>query len=240
MKLHTLLSKGVIAVALVGTAGTVLAHTAWLEPAGGDGQYRVVFGGHEGKTEPYAASKVGAVSAFATNGAALAVERRDTADGVQLQVGGKAAVLLMRFDNGIWSKPDGGRSVNKPMNEVAGATSGVHAMKYHKTIAQWTDSAFRAWGQPFELVPVELVQPQAGVPLKLRVLVDGKPAAGIKLAIDEDAPGVTSDAEGLASIVPSAGFNKIWAGQRTEVKGDPRYTTLSIEYILGFEVPSSR
>lgn len=240
MKLHTLLFKGVISAALIGPASAALAHTAWLASAGSDGQYRVVFGGHEGKTEPYAASKVGAISAFAADGATLAVERHDTPDGVKLQIGGKAAVLLMSFDNGIWSKPDGGRSVNKPMNEVPGATSGVHAMKYHKTIAQWTDSATRAWGQPFELVPVEPVQPQAGVPLKLRVLIDGKPAAGIKLATDEDAPGVTTDADGLATIVPGTGFNKVWSGQRSGVQGDPRYTTVSIEYILSFEVPSSR
>lgn len=240
MNLHTFFARSMIAAALIGAAGSAAAHTAWLERGDAGGQYRVVFGGHEGKTESYPASKVGTVTALGGDGSALPVVRREADDGVHLQVGGDAAVLLLSFDNGIWSKPDGGRSVNRPMNEVPGATSGVHAMKYHKTIARWGEAATRAWGQPFELVALDAAAPRAGAPLKLRVLIDGKPAAGIRLAIDEDAPGVTSDADGVATIVPRAGFNRIWSGQRSAVPGDARFTTLSIEYILGFEAAATK
>lgn len=241
MKTPARLARGLLATLLAVVATGAVAHTVWLERDTGTGQYRVVFGGHEGRAEAYAASKVGPLDAFAADGGTLPVVRSETADGVRMRIDGDAAVLLLSFDNGIWSRAEGGRSVEKPMNEVPGAVNGVHALKYHKTIARWGEAATRAWGQPFELVPAEAAAPRAGVPLKLRVLIDGKPAAGISVAAGEEGgPGAVSDADGYATIVPQAGFNRIWAGQRSEVGGDPRYTTLSIEYLLGFDAEPQR
>ena len=76
--------------------------------------------------------------------------------------------------------------------------------------------------------------------LRLRVLIDGKPAAGIKVAADENEEGVLSDADGVVSVLPQAGFNKLWAGQRRAVSGDPRFTTVSVEYILAFDAEAPR
>ncbi|AVZ78122.1 DUF4198 domain-containing protein [Zoogloeaceae bacteirum Par-f-2] len=230
---RTILRTALYSLVLAGTAVSAHAHTVWLEPE--HGFYRVMYGGHEGKTEPYPVEKLKSVFAYAADGTPLSVQREDDADGVRVRAAGEAAVLTLFFDNGIWSRPEGGRSVNKPMNEVPGATSAVQALKYHKTIARWGVAATRAWGQPFELVAVDQAPPRAGEPLRLRVLIDGKPAAGIKVAADESAPGVFSDAEGLVTVRPQAGFNKLWAGQRTAVSGDPRMTTVSIEYLLTFE-----
>ncbi|MCV2219505.1 DUF4198 domain-containing protein [Thauera sp. Sel9] len=243
MKTSTRSARGLLATLLAVVATGAAAHTVWLEREAA-GQYRVAFGGHEGRTEAYAASKVGPLDAFAADGGTLPVVRSETGDGVRVRVDGDAAVLLLSFDNGIWSRAEAGRSVEKPMNEVPGAVSGVRALKYHKTISSWdrgSGTATRAWGQPFELVPADAAAPRAGVPLKLRVLIDGKPAAGISVAAGEEGgPGAVSDADGYATIVPQAGFNRIWAGQRSEVEGDPRYTTLSIEYLLGFDAEPQR
>lgn len=230
-----------LALALGAFAGFAHAHTAWLEPVtGAQGAWRVLFGGHEGKTEAYPPEKLKSVEAFSTDGTALQIERTDRADGVRIQPQGDAVVLLLHFDNGIYSRPEGGRSVNKPMSEVPGAISGVRALKYHKTIAGWGTSATRAWGQPFEVVPLEADLPRAGSPMRVRVLVDGKPVAGVKIAIDETAEGSLTDAEGIASFIPQEGFNRLWAGRRAPVQGNPDYTTLSIEYVLGFEAGPAR
>ena len=241
MKNRARLTRILLAALLAALGTNAPAHTVWLEREASAGPYRIVFGGHEGRTESYDASKVGPLNAFTADGRALPVSRSETGDGVLAHVDGDASVMLLSFDNGIWSRAEGGRSIEKPMNEVPGATSGVHAVKYHKTIAHWSKAATRAWGQPFELVPADTAAPRAGVPLKLRVLIDGKPAAGVGVAAGEEGgPGTVSDAEGFATIVPQAGFNRIWAGRRSEVKGDPRCTTLSIEYLLGFDAEPQR
>jgi len=212
------------------------AHTAWLEPNDDlVGGYVVRFGGHEGKTEPYDTDKLKAVAAYSADGDPLGVVREDGDGGTSMRVEGKAAVLTLTFDNGIWSRPEGARSVNKPMNEVPGAISGVSAIKYHKTIAQWGETATRTWKQPFELVPVDATPPVAGEPMRIRVLIDGEPVAGVKVAADESAEGTLSDANGIVTVTPQAGFNRLWAGQRTAVADDVRFTTLSIEYILAFD-----
>lgn len=227
--------RTVLAVLLLTACAQAGAHTVWLEAdTARAGDYRVMFGGHAGKTESYDATKLGAVAAFDAAGKPIALNRKDAADGVRLSPAARPTLLTVTFDNGFWSKTPKGKSVNQPMTEVPGALSGVHAIKFHKTIIQWTDSISQAVGQPFELVPVSTAAPRAGQPLQLRVLIDGKPAAGIKLAFGEEGEDAVSDAQGLASIVVRPGTNRLWAGQRQNVQGDPRLTERSVEYSLIF------
>lgn len=77
------------------------------------------------------------------------------------------------------------------------------------------------------------------VPLELRTMTVRKGPVSV-LYGNFNRAGSVSDADGFATIVPQAGFNRIWAGRRTEVKGEPRYTTLSIEYLLGFDAEPPR
>lgn len=229
------LKPHLLALALLGVCAQAGAHTVWLEADKAHaGDYLVMFGGHAGKTESYPADKLGAVAAVDAAGKPVALRREDGAGGVRLSPAAAPALIAVSFDNGYWSKGADGRSVNKPMNEVPGAVSGVHAIKYHKTIVQWGEQATHAIGQPFELVPLSAATPRAGRPLKLRVLLDGKPAAGIKLAFGEEGADAVSDAEGIASIVPRAGINRLWSGRRTALNGDARTTERSIEYSLVF------
>lgn len=213
------------------------AHTAWLEPDPADPRaYVVRFGGHEGRTEAYPPEKLKSVQAIDAHGRALTVQTRAEPDGVRATVQGRPAVLTLHFDNGIWSRAEGGRSVNKPMNENPGATQGTHALKYGKTLAAWSPIVTRPLGQPFEVVPLAAEPPRAGQPWRVRVLIDGQPAAGVRVARDDDGPdAVLTDADGVAAFVPQVGRNKLWAGRRTPVAGDPRMTQVSIEYLLLFD-----
>ncbi|MBB6559335.1 hypothetical protein HNP48_002002 [Acidovorax soli] len=68
--------------------------------------------------------------------------REPRADGVRVKPEGQAAMLAAHFDNGFFSKVDGGQMANKPMDENSGATSGVHALKFLKTC--WASSS-RSW-----------------------------------------------------------------------------------------------
>lgn len=226
--------KIVCALGLSAALGLAQAHSVWLEPLPGlPGTYQVQLGGH-GKLERYPLHKVKSVAAFDADGRSVDVKRSEQAQGLQVSALGKAAVMLVHFDGGIWSRAEGKRSVNLPMTEVSGAISGVHAVKYHKTIIGWGSTALRSWGQPFELIPLDPAPPRGGTPMRLRVLIDGRPASGIKIGPDEDAIGALSDDAGIAVVVPQAGANKVWAGRRTPVPAEPRFSTLSIEYSLSF------
>jgi nickel transport protein len=218
-------------------ASGAIAHTVWLEPVGqGVADYRVMFGGHAGKLETYTAQKLKEVKATDKQGKDLAVTRDVTADGVRLHVAGAPAMIAMHFDNGIHTRPPSGPSVEKPMNEVPGATRATYAVKYHKTIVDWSPLVTKTINQPFEVVALDAAAPVADKPLRVRVLQDGKPVAGVKLGRGEEgtATDPVTDADGIASFVPRAGFNKLWAGKRIPVAGNPQYTELSYEYLFGF------
>lgn len=223
------------AVLLVGI-GSAAAHTAWLEPvAGVQNEYVLLFGGHEGKLESYAADKLKTVEAWDASGKPVGVTRAVREGAVRVMTSGSPVLLAVHFDNGIWSRGADGKSVEKPVDQNPGAKEGTRAVKYGKTIANWSPVVARPVGQPFEVVPVGAEPPRTGQPWPLRVLIDGKPAADVEVSRGEQGQdSVRTGPDGVANFVPRAGLNKVWAGRRTPVTGEPRYTQLSIEYLLVF------
>lgn len=211
------------------------AHTVWLEALSAN-EYQVVFGGHAGKKESYDPKKIKSIDALDAQGKSLDVRQTLNDEGARIRVSGAAVLIAMHYDNGIHTRTATGPSVPKPMNEVPGAIKGTNAIKYHKTLVQWAPQATKPLGQPFEVVPLDAQAPQAGKPMRVRVLRDGTPVAGVKLGRGEEgtADDPVTDADGIAAFVPQPGFNKLWAGQRTPVTNNPRYTELSYEYLLGF------
>jgi len=228
-------SLALIALGLLAVSSATLAHTAWLEAVPGQaGTYRVFFGGHAGKLETLVPAKARTVEAIDAKGRKLKVSRTLDNDGMLVKVAGKPALITMHYDNGIHTRTATGPSIAKPMNEVPGAVSATNAVKYHKTVVAWGPVVTRAVGQPFEIVPMNATAPRAGQPMRIQVRMDGKPAAGIKVGRGEDNADATTDASGMATFTPNAGFNKVWAGKRIETTTEPRYTQLSYEYLLGF------
>lgn len=224
------------AVAVLGASAH--AHTVWLEAAADEpGKFRVLFNGHNGKVESASPEKLKTADAFDARGRKLAVSRHVSAQGLDLKIDGVVAMVAVSFDNGIHSRRTVGPSVEAPMNEVAGAVRATRALKYHKTIVSWQAGATRKpVGQAFEVVPLDSKAPQAGKPMRVQVLLDGKPVAGVKLGAGEDGgeSSPVTGADGIAAFTPVAGFNKLWAGRREAVVGNPAYTELSYEYLLGF------
>ncbi|MGC3987684.1 MAG: DUF4198 domain-containing protein [Pseudorhodoferax sp.] len=226
------LATAVAALAL--GLGTAQAHNVWLVPDA-HGAYLVQFGGHEGKLEDFHSDKLKAVTAYDRRGRKIDVATQAAADGVRVKPEREPAMLAAEFDNGFFSKAEGSPMVNKPMDQNPGATSGVHAMKFHKTVLQWGLIARKELGQAFEIVGTESKDPVAGQPLKVKVLKDGKPLAGVRLSIGEDGAPVTSAADGTATVTPVEGRNQLLAIIRMPVKNDPRTTQLSYEYLFAFQ-----
>jgi nickel transport protein len=219
-------------------SSSAFSHTAWLVPVESglkdSTQYQVNFGGHAGKLESYPAEKVKTIEAIGSNSDSLTVWRTMNDDHMQVRVDGKPAMLLMHFDNGIYTRTADGESVNMPMSQVKDPLSGVNAIKYHKTVSTWSTVVTTAQGQPFEVVPMSASAPKAGQLMNVKVLIDGKPAEGIEIGTGENTAESKTDAQGIVEFMPTKGFNKLWAGKRTEIANNPDYTELSIEYLLTF------
>lgn len=229
--------KTQLATALAALAlglGSAQAHNVWLVPDA-NGAYLVQFGGHEGKLEEYSSDKLKAVTAYDRRGRKIDVSTAAAANGVRVKPAREPALLAAEFDNGFFSKTDTGPMVNKPMDQNPGATSGVHARKFHKTVLQWGLIARKELGQAFEIVGTQSKDPQAGQPMKVQVLKDGKPVAGVRLSIGEDGQPVTSAADGTATITPVEGNNQLLAILRLPVQGDAKTTQRSYEYLFAFQ-----
>lgn len=135
-----------------------------------------------------------------------------------------AAVL----DNGTWSKTPDGEWVKKGKDEVPNATISERTFKYAVHLAgPMTKPLPELPGQTLQIVPVDAALPaQKDKPLKLRVLFDGKPAAGARVLTDfvndPDANPLKTAADGSVTInVRNQGLNVVTAildGPSTEPK----------------------
>lgn len=228
-----ILIKNVLILLLALNSSLAMAHTIWLEPAGEKYTYNILFGGHAGKLVTYEPHKIKKISAFDVKGKSLSIKRLENDKTSQLHILPNTALIAIYFDNGIWSKDKQGKSINKPMNQVPYATRATHAVKYHKTVIEWSPVVLKALGQEFEVIPLSDNQPEAGKTMRVKVLLKGEPLAGVKLGHGEVGENIKTNAEGIAEFVPKPGFNKLWAGKRFQVQQEG-YTELSYEYLFGF------
>ena len=229
------ITKVLFALTALCGAQAAFTHTVWLEPAGSTANtWKVLFGGHAGELVPLDASKIESVHVFNARGSEVDFDREERGKDVLLRFPDEAVLAAIHFDNGIWSRDRMGRSVNRPMREVDGATEATHAVKFHKTILDWTDVVTQALGQDFEVTPLEKEQPRAGEAMRVRVTLHGEPLAGVSLGRGEEGDAGTTDDAGIAVFVPDSGFNKLWAGKRFAVDDEDDYTELSYEYLFGF------
>ena len=235
-RLRTLVHSATLAMFLTCAPVVAQAHNVWLE-ADANGAYTVQFGGHAGKLETFPIEKLQSVKAYDRRGRKIDVKIEAMPGGARVTPASdnkQAAMLSAEFDNGFYSKVGDGPMVNKPMNENPGATSGVHALKFHKTLIQWGVIAKQELGQKLEIVALSHKAAHAGEVVQFRVLFDGRPREGVRVSLGEKGSAVTSDAQGLVSLVPAAGSNQLLAILRLPVEGDLRVTQVSYEYLLAF------
>ncbi|ARU03420.1 cobalt transporter [Comamonas serinivorans] len=224
------------AVGLV-LCGAAQAHNVWLE-ADAQGGYVMQFGGHDGQLEAFDPAKLQRVHAYDLRGRSVPTEVQRLPDGIRVKPDAKAALIAVELDNGYFSGSADKHAEMKPlpMDQNPGAVRGVHARKFHKTVVQWGALLQRPLGQMFEVVPQQGKAPHAGQALRLLVLLNGKPQPGVRLSWGEHGSPVSTDAQGLATVVPTAGTNTLQAILRVPVTGDAKTTENSYEYLLRFAV----
>lgn len=223
------------AVIFLVMCSTASAHTAWLEPEEGQPDvYRLHFGGHAGAEEVYDAKKLISINAYDSEGHSIDVGKSETADGVLIKAEESPSLFTLYFHNGIHSRDMQGRSFEMPMSELPGAREATSTPKYHKFIVVWNEESIKEQGQEFEVVPLDVEQPIAGLPMHVKVLMNGEPVEGIALGQGEEGNEGMTNAEGIATFTPQSGLNHIWAGKRFQVTDNKDFTELSYEYLFGF------
>ncbi|MET1079187.1 MAG: DUF4198 domain-containing protein [Pseudomonas sp.] len=199
------------------------AHGLWTEQR--RGSVEVIYG-HGAADDAFKGEKVSGSWAFDRAGRMIPITVQRLADQARLQPLKPPAVLAVALDNGAWSQTPDKKWVNQGRLQVPDSVHSLHTYKY--SLAVYEEGAKLPPLEALKLVILPEVDPLlvgVGKPLPVRVLVDGKPAAGVKLIGDfRGAPHVISaetDAQGRAQVlVRNEGLNIIGAELYVPVAND--------------------
>ena len=150
------------------------------------------------------------------------------------------AVLAVALDNGAWSQTPDKQWINQGRRQVPNSTHSLHTYKY--SLAVLSPAAPLPDLSKLRLAIVPQSDPLAvgpGKPLRVQVLVDGKPAREVKLIGDyrgmPHEVSATTDAQGYAEVVVrNEGLNIIAAELYLPVKGNPDIEELGLFSSLTF------
>ena len=234
MKALPLLTGALCAALLAAQAN---AHGLWTEQR--RGHIETIYG-HGAEDNAFKAEKVSGAWAYDARGRMIPVSVERLADHARLQPLRPPAVLGVALDNGAWSLTPDQQWVNQGRSQVPNSTRSLHTYKYSLAIhAEGAKLPELAQLKIVILPETDPLRVGPGKPLPVRVLVDGKPAAGVELIGDyRGAPhqvSAVTDAEGRAQVpVRNAGLNVISAEVELPVKNDADIETRGLFASLTF------
>lgn len=208
--------KTILALSLLGTlaAHQTQAHGLWTEERRGN--IEVVYG-HGAEDSAFKAQKVSGAWAYDGAGKMIPVTVVRLADHARLKPLSHPAAMAVALNNGMWSQTADKKWVNEGRTKVPGAVTALQTFKYSLAIYEPGTKLPSLNRLKFAIIPqVDPMDVGPGQPLPVKVLLNGKPVAGIKLIGDyrsqPDVVSAETDAEGRASvIVRNEGLNIIAA-----------------------------
>lgn len=212
--------KSLLLIAALFT-GQVSAHGLWTEERRGN--IEVVYG-HGAEDNAFKAQKVSGAWAYDASGKMIPVSVERLADHARWKPLKPPAVMAVALNNGMWSQTADKKWINEGRSKVPGATEATQTFKY--SLAIYQPGAKLPKLDQIKLLILPEVDPLTvgpGKSLPVRVLLDGKPAAGVKLIGDyRSAPNTLStetDKDGRAQVlVRNEGLNVIAAQVEVPVK----------------------
>lgn len=213
------------------------AHGLWTEQRRGN--IEVIYG-HGAEDNAFKAQKISGAWAYDLGGKMIPVTVERLPDHARLQPLKPPAVLAVALDNGMWSQTADKKWINEGRSKVPGAIESTQTFKY--SLAIYEPGAKLPKLEPIKFVILPEVDPLTvgpGQSLPVRVLLDGKPAAGVKLVGDyRSAPNTVStetDAEGRAKVlVRNEGLNVIAASMEIPLKDNKDVATRGVFTSLTF------
>lgn len=213
------------------------AHGLWTEQRRGN--IEVIYG-HGAEDNAFKAQKISGAWAYDLGGKMIPVSVERLADHARLQPLKPAAVLAVALDNGMWSQTADKKWINEGRSKVPGAVESIQTFKYSLAIYQPGAKLPALDSIKFVIVPqVDPLTVGPGKPLPVKVMLDGKPAAGVKLIGDyRSAPNTVSaetDAQGLAEVVVrNEALNVIAAQMEVQLKDNKDVETRGVFTSLTF------
>ena len=213
--------KSLLLIAALFT-GQVSAHGLWTEERRGN--IEVIYG-HGAEDNAFKAQKISGAWAYDASGKMIPVSVERLADHARLKPLKPPALMSVALNNGMWSQTADKKWINEGRSKVPGATEATQTFKY--SLAIYQPGAKLPKLEQIKLLILPEVDPLTvgpGKSLPVRVLLDGKPAAGVKLYGDyRSAPNTLStetDKDGRAQVlVRNEGLNVIAAQVEVPVKG---------------------
>ncbi|MHC8365279.1 DUF4198 domain-containing protein [Pseudomonas sp. ZT5P21] len=226
-----------LALAGLSLATEASAHGLWTEQRRGN--IEVVYG-HGAEDNAFKPQKISGAWAYDGNGNMIPVTVQRLADHARLQPLKPPAVMAVALNNGMWSQKADKKWVNEGRSKVPGAIESTQTFKYSLAIYQ-PGAKLPALDQMKLLIlpEVDPLMVGPGKSLPVRVLLDGKPAAGVKLMGDyRSAPNTLStetDAQGRAQVlVRNEGLNVIAAHMEVPVKDSTEVSSRGLFSSLTF------
>ncbi|MGC5702451.1 DUF4198 domain-containing protein [Pseudomonas sp. NFXW11] len=222
--MHNLKSIALLGLFAAFASTQATAHGLWTEQRRGN--IEVIYG-HGAEDDAFKARKISGAWAYDSAGRMIPVTVQRLVDHARLQPLKPPAVLAVALDNGMWSQTADQRWINQGRSQVPGAIESTHTFKY--SLAIYQPGAKLPKLDSLKLVILPEVDPLTvgpGKNLPVRVLLDGQPAAGVKLIGDyRNAPNTLSsetDAQGRAQVlVRNEGLNVIAAQVEVPLKDNP-------------------
>lgn len=202
-------------------ATQVSAHGLWTEQR--RGHIEVIYG-HGAEDNAFKAQKISGAWAYDVNGRMIPVTVQRLADHARLQALKPPATIAVALNNGMWSQTADKKWINEGRSKVPGAIESTQTFKYSLAIYQPGAKLPKLDSIKLLILPeVDPLTVGPGNSLPVRVLLDGKPAAGVKLIGDyRNAPNTLStetDKDGRAQVlVRNEGLNVIAAQVQVPVK----------------------
>jgi len=236
MRVPTLSSIALLAGLVV--ASSASAHGIWLEKRRGN--LDVVYA-HGASDDAYKTSKFHGAWGFDKNGNKVPVQALHLESHVRLLPQGNAAVIASSLDNGYYTQKADKTWVNEGRSKVADAVSSGNYWKYNLAILQSGAKIPKNLSE-LKLAVIPETDPtvlKAGDTLPVRVLLDGKPLAGVKITEDyrnmDHQASYETDSNGRAKVVVrNRGLNVIAASYTQELQGHPDADKVGMESTLSF------
>jgi len=212
----------------------VSAHDFWMDRSG---QGFLLIFGHGDQREEFDPSKVKAVKAFGPGGREIEVRREKKGKGLLLQPVERPSWIYAEIDNGYWSKTIYGWR-NLPKRKASRVVEAIHSFYYSKALMSWSD----ALQSPVPSAQLDIVllknpfESKAGDSLPIKVLLRGKPLAGVEVEGGDHDIVSTTDKDGIARVRMSGGHQLLSVDLKEPIKDDPDADYMSFTATLTFEV----
>jgi hypothetical protein len=196
--------------------------------------------------ESYDPAVLQSVTGLDSAGQRIAVPHTALADHIVLDPPRSAATIILVADFGYHARPADMQKWRKGRKtQLPGTSVGLHAIKESVNLLAFSSAALHPHGLKLEILPLaDPFQLQRGETLPVRVLLHGKPLAGIRLQenflstlADQTAP---TDAQGRTSVTLRADqFNVIQLTHEEPVTGDPDVDFIRYNTALTFNLAAA-